>query len=225
MRPLDGTSPLTRLQQARQSGTIVQVDSAARAMAAQTAHSLLSENEYLFLNSEPESLMNILLWDPWPYAIPPSKIVIEICERTMNDAVRPVVQYLKGIGVQIAIDDFGTGMSNLWMLDSFSPDFIKLDQVFLHRRAQGQTLEAVVAMAQRLGTRLIVEGLETPEEALFLRKIQAVYAQGYYLGAPAFIDELAPWMEPSVELEHDCIQTLSRTPSSHRGLACGHRYC
>lgn len=192
MRPADGTPPLLRIHQAREQGEVVELDRKVRALAAHDATTFLKDDEYLFVNVEPECLQNLDLWWPWPYPLAPSRMVIEITERTLTEGLYPVCKYLQEEGVHLAIDDFGSGMSNLWMLDRFAPEFIKLDKMYLRHKDKHRILSGVVAMTNSLGIKLIVEGVEQAEDVAYLKRIPVTYAQGYHLGKPSFVGEPTP---------------------------------
>lgn len=189
MRPVDGTPPLVRIHQAKEQGSILELDRKARTLAMRDATHFLKDDEYLFVNVEPESLQDINLWRPWPYTINPSQVVLEVTERSMKEDLYPVCEYLRDVGVHLAIDDFGSGMSNLWMLDHFTPAFIKLDNVYLRHESKHRILQAVVAGVRLLGATLIVEGVERAEDVEYLHRIRVNYAQGFHLGKPSFVEE------------------------------------
>ena len=50
--------------------------------------------------------------------------------------------------------------------------------------AAASLLESIVDMARRLGKRTVAEGIETPEQALFLEECQCTYLQGYLFSKP-----------------------------------------
>ena len=95
------------------------------------------------------------------------------------------------MGISIALDDFGTGYSSLSMLRDFHFDVIKLDRTFVPTdRDQGrstQIISSMLEMAQSLHLPVVVEGVETNEQANMLRQMGARYAQGflYYRPMPA----------------------------------------
>ncbi|MFD1674868.1 EAL domain-containing protein [Alicyclobacillus fodiniaquatilis] len=190
MRPKKGQSPLALLQRAQKRGNIVDLDESARRLAVKDVASVLDNDQLLFLNTEPESLESIDLWQPWPYNIDPSKVVIEITERSISEAVYPACDYLHELGVNIALDDFGVGTSNLWMVDRFKPHFVKADRSFLGCKAKGNALEALVSMTSVINAQLIVEGVETETDVAYLHKIGVKLAQGFYLGVPTYVEDL-----------------------------------
>lgn len=120
-----------------------------------------------------------------------NQLVFEITERQpledMADANQTIAE-LHRLGVRVALDDAGTGHSNLAYLQTMGIDIIKIDKVFVDliksRSEPVPVVDALIAMAKDLGTDIIAEGVETEEQALYLRSHGVVFAQGY-LFAPA----------------------------------------
>ena len=92
------------------------------------------------------------------------------------------------VGLTLAMDDFGTGYSSLSYLKKFPIDIIKIDRMFIDQIKDGKNpvpvLEGLIAMANGLGLELIAEGVETEQQAIFLRNRGINTAQGF-LFAPA----------------------------------------
>ncbi|MCB0933963.1 MAG: EAL domain-containing protein [Mycobacterium sp.] len=87
-------------------------------------------------------------------------------------------------GIQLAIDDFGTGYSALLYLKKFDIDYLKIDRSFTKNADSDATdlalCEAIVAMAHKLGIKVIAEGIETAEQHAVLKGIGCDYGQGYF---------------------------------------------
>ncbi|WP_227747055.1 putative bifunctional diguanylate cyclase/phosphodiesterase [Paraburkholderia franconis] len=128
----------------------------------------------------------------------PSALELEITEGVLmsdTDTVMPLLSALARMGVRISVDDFGTGYSSLSYLKRFPLHCLKVDRSFVaglpaHRDAVAIT-HAVVAMAHSLGMNVTAEGVETHEQAAFLRSIGCERQQGYLFGRPAAADEFA----------------------------------
>lgn len=100
-----------------------------------------------------------------------------------------VLDRLRNEGVSIAIDDFGTGWAGLGYLQRFpSVDVVKLDRSFVSglggNPISGHIVRSVVELAGRCGLTLVVEGVETEQQARVLRELGATHAQGYLFGRP-----------------------------------------
>lgn len=124
--------------------------------------------------------------------IDPSWVEMEITETmTLIDASAAIetVRRLKATGIRIAVDDFGTGHSSLNYLRRFEVDYIKIDRSFvaaIGRHASDETIvKAIIAMGHSLGMSIIAEGVETAEQAEFLREHGCDRLQGYLFSAPA----------------------------------------
>ncbi|SCZ77054.1 EAL domain-containing protein [Pseudobutyrivibrio xylanivorans] len=95
---------------------------------------------------------------------------------------------LRSYGFQVEMDDFGSGYSSLNMLKELSVDRIKLDLRFLTGPGfedKGQIiLSYLIQMFQLLGIDLLAEGVETLEQANFLKEKGCVEMQGFYFHKP-----------------------------------------
>ena len=116
---------------------------------------------------------------------------LEITETAMMEDVKSAarqLQDLRSSGVYISIDDFGTGYSSLAYLKSFALDYVKIDSSFvadMERDIHDTALiAAVIAMAHRLGLRVVAEGVETEAQLEHLRRLQCDEVQGYLLSEP-----------------------------------------
>ncbi|MCU1595519.1 MAG: diguanylate cyclase/phosphodiesterase with sensor(s) [Frankiales bacterium] len=123
--------------------------------------------------------------------LPPDELVLELTEdRLLSRADGPdLLAALRGLGVALAMDDFGTGYAGLANLQRFpSISILKLDQSFtasLGRDAYSTPIvTAVRDLARSCGLHLIIEGVETVEQADQLRSLGIEAAQGYYFGRP-----------------------------------------
>ena len=120
----------------------------------------------------------------------PSRLQLELTESSlMRDmpATVELLHQLKQSGLSLAIDDFGTGYSSLSYLAELPIDLLKIDRSFVHgidhAAPRRQTLlRAILALATALGTPTVAEGIETEDEAEFLRNAGCAMGQGFLYG-------------------------------------------
>jgi diguanylate cyclase (GGDEF)-like protein len=119
--------------------------------------------------------------------ISPSALELEVTETVAMHEVEKTLERmkeLKNLGVQIAIDDFGTGYSSLAYLKRFPIDTLKIDKSFVLKTPQDKEdiaiVKAVIAVAHYLGLEVVAEGVETIEQAKYLRDEGCETLQGYH---------------------------------------------
>ena len=124
------------------------------------------------------------------HQVAPHTVCLELTESSLLtdvDVATRSLHELKEHGVRIALDDFGTGYASLTYLHQFPIDRLKIDRSFinqmLHRERTAHIVTAIVALAKPLGLDVVAEGLETCEQAVFMRDLACQYLQGYYYGA------------------------------------------
>ncbi len=91
--------------------------------------------------------------------------------------------------ISVSIDDFGTGYSSLSLLKDLDFDVVKMDKSFFRDLEKGdhvneKMVENVIKMVHDLDRDVISEGIETKQQALFLKKLQAPVVQGYLYDKP-----------------------------------------
>jgi len=197
MRPQDGASPLRVLDQARRDGRLGEVEVlAARQAAAQFDFSTggrllvnLSAHAILQSTLRPQQVLETLQRSGHDLG----RFVIEITERDIVENAGELAHalgFLRAAGVRIALDDFGNGHSNFELWHELAPEFVKLDKYLIHHIADSQgrlsIVKALVSVAESLGTELIAEGVERPEDLRIVQDLGIAFAQGYLLGRPSF---------------------------------------
>lgn len=121
----------------------------------------------------------------------PKNLTLEVTESlAINDMERMkrILSDIKKLGVRIALDDFGTGYSSLNHIREIPLDVIKVDQTFVTDLATDQYAQSFVKMigelAQALGVRVCVEGIETMEQFKALENMNVRMVQGYFFDKP-----------------------------------------
>jgi diguanylate cyclase (GGDEF)-like protein/PAS domain S-box-containing protein len=109
-----------------------------------------------------------------------------------------VIFRLKEIGISISLDDFGTGYSSLSQLKNLPIDSLKIDRSFIeeiiNNKDNGHIIEAIVALSQKFGVKVIAEGVETGEQLSFLKNAGCDIVQGYFISKPLPFNELKTFL-------------------------------
>lgn len=128
--------------------------------------------------------------------VPAQSLGIEITESytARQEVAKETIFHLRQRGHVVHIDDFGTGYSSLAYLHDLAVDAIKIDKAFT--RAIGteavtiSILPQILNMADVLKLRVIVEGIETAEQATyFASSSPTIYAQGWLFGRPVTAEQ------------------------------------
>ncbi|CDG82536.1 putative bifunctional diguanylate cyclase/phosphodiesterase [Janthinobacterium agaricidamnosum] len=132
--------------------------------------------------------------------LPPCSIAIEITEGVLLDEACGVLERLRqfrAMGLEVALDDFGTGYASLSCLRKFDIDYLKIDPSFVQELAAdgngGELVlcEAIIALAHKLGVKVVAEGVETEHQRSLLAGAGCDYAQGYLFAQPMPAQQLA----------------------------------
>ncbi|MCU0567651.1 MAG: EAL domain-containing protein [Oculatellaceae cyanobacterium Prado106] len=123
--------------------------------------------------------------------LPAHSLKLEITESILmnhSETTRAKLKRLTAAGIELSVDDFGTGYSSLSYLHRFPIQTLKIDRSFISRLgANGEHLEiveAIIALAHKLGMQVVAEGVETAEQLQQLQAIGCEYAQGYLFSPP-----------------------------------------
>ncbi|QPK63585.1 EAL domain-containing protein [Methylomonas sp. LL1] len=123
--------------------------------------------------------------------LPGDSVVIEITESLLLDSKQIVNDKLllfRDVGIQVAIDDFGTGYSSLAYLKLYDIDYLKIDQSFVRNLKPDSSdlvvCEAIIAMAHKLGMKVIAEGVETVDQRDLLLAAGCDCGQGFLFSKP-----------------------------------------
>jgi EAL domain-containing protein (putative c-di-GMP-specific phosphodiesterase class I) len=121
----------------------------------------------------------------------PAKLMFELTETAVVrdiDAVDTAVQELRQLGFKVCLDDFGAVATSIHYLRSIKVDYVKIDGLFarscLRNPNDRSILSHVIALCRGSGAGVIVEMIETAEQAESFRALGADFAQGYYFGSP-----------------------------------------
>lgn len=121
----------------------------------------------------------------------PEWIELEITESMLLDEHGEVLEILnqfQELGIAVAIDDFGTGYSALSYLARYPINTLKIDRLFVSSIAvdphRAELVKAIISIAHSLGQFVVAEGVDTPEQAVYLREAGCQIAQGYLYSKP-----------------------------------------
>lgn len=163
---------------------------------------LLPENGHIAVNLSPRqfhdpNLLTVIRDLLQTTGIQSRELEIEITESLLMDNVESTIitlNELKDLGIILAIDDFGTGYSSLNYLKRLPIHILKVDRSFVmdipHDADDMEITAAVIAMAHKLGLKVVAEGVELAEQAEFLKENHCDFVQGYYYGKPMPVSAL-----------------------------------
>ncbi len=121
----------------------------------------------------------------------PESLILEITESgAMADpaVTLSTLRELRRLGVRLALDDFGTGYSSLSHLRDFPIDILKLAKPFVdrldHEPGDSTFTDAVLRLAAALNLAVVAEGIERPEQATVLRRLECALGQGFHFARP-----------------------------------------
>lgn len=137
------------------------------------------------------------------HGLPAQALELELTERiAMGDAERAIgkMRALRDLGVRLSIDDFGTGYSSLAYLRWMPVNVLKIDKSFVDdigSDPDGEIIcRSIINLGLGLGLTVLAEGVETQEQASFLRDAGCQLAQGYLYSKPLALNELQQRLIP-----------------------------
>ena len=123
--------------------------------------------------------------------VDPTKVVLELTEHSLahHETAVNAIARLRGMGHRVYIDDFGAGYANFVSLHKLDVDGLKVDQAFTRMIGTDAGADSVVPqildMARQLNLAIVVEGIETEEQATYFRMAGAgIWGQGWLFGKP-----------------------------------------
>jgi EAL domain-containing protein (putative c-di-GMP-specific phosphodiesterase class I) len=224
--PLEG--PQALFEAARASGRLADVDRACRSAAFSGALDAgLSAPWTLFVNLEPETADVALPLRPDGVEerataraqVAAPRVVMELTERALTanpTHLLHLVDRIRTRGWGIALDDVGAERDSLALLPLLRPDVIKLDLRLVQRRPTldiAEIVSAVNAEAERAGSVILAEGIETEAHLAVARSLGARLGQGWLLGRPAPLPgPLSPFTGGPIRLAGHGGQVPLQTP-------------
>lgn len=218
-------TPMKLFKLAREHQLTLQVEYLCRRVVLESFAALGLPGK-LFLNVSPECLLHqdarhgetlSCLMD---IGISPERVIIELTESQPTydyQLLRDAVRHYRAMGFQIAIDDLGEGFSSLRLWSELRPEYVKIDMHFVqginHDPVKLQFVKSIQHIAEKSGTHVIAEGIESEAELLLIRDLGVLHGQGYHIARPA--------ARPQTTLSDAMLGLLRQTalPAQHRHVA------
>lgn len=135
------------------------------------------------------------------YGVRHDLIEFELTESTFMfqeqiQQMRGYITQMHESGFRISIDDFGIGYSAISLLREFEVDVLKLDRTFfleLDIPKARDIIRCLVDLAEKLDTRVVVEGIETKKQIEYLKELNCNVIQGYFFSKPLPENEFEDW--------------------------------
>jgi diguanylate cyclase (GGDEF)-like protein len=157
------------------------------------------------LNVDPPELLSgawvpALIAEMDRYRLDPALVIVELTEELLvSDPTRAAerIHELARHGIDVSIDDYGTGYSGLTWLQTLPVTELKLARPFvsliLSDGRTRQIVESTVKLANRLGLRVVAEGVEDEATAAEVTRMGADLIQGYLVARPLMVGTLDAW--------------------------------
>lgn len=135
------------------------------------------------------------------YDIKAGQVNFEITETATEyayDAVISTMKEISNMGSGFSLDDYGSGYSNLQRLMSFPYMIIKIDKSLVDQITvpkKRKMIENTVNFIKTTGAKVVVEGVETEEQAQIFIDMGVDYIQGYYYARPMPEDEYLAFLK------------------------------
>jgi diguanylate cyclase (GGDEF)-like protein len=190
-------NPGVLFEAAEECGRTVELDAACFDVVVETAARTIPADKLVTVNLSPRTL------ESQGFSVAQMKAILEhhglaverlVVELTERENVLDVAQLrnnlvaLRAAGIRIAADDVGAGNAGLRLLSQFRFDIVKLDLSLVQEGAERDSSQAVLRslrdLAQRWGSFVIAEGIETREQLKIVRGLGIGAGQGYLLGRP-----------------------------------------
>ncbi|MEJ2619259.1 MAG: EAL domain-containing protein [Candidatus Thiodiazotropha sp.] len=129
------------------------------------------------------------------------RLCLEITEKVLIDdkdnALNTLLD-LKALGIETAIDDFGTGLSPLSTIRNFPLNHLKIDRSIIEdlpMKPDAKALSEVISViSKKFGISIIAEGVESEDQANFLRSLDIQLAQGFLFSKPLKLTDFSDYL-------------------------------
>lgn len=203
--------PLRLFEMAERADLVFELDRKCRRRALTSAKQL-PRSDKLFVNVYPSAM-----YDPEfqgaalarlveSQGLSPERVVLEITEKSAIENYEVFAEALGELtkhGFAIAVDDVGAGYSGLEKIAHLNPKYLKFDRELIREidssYIRREMTRALASFAQSIGSAIIAEGIERPEERQTLIDLGVEFGQGFLLGRPAgsFLPPTLPVLAPA----------------------------
>ncbi len=125
------------------------------------------------------------------YELTNANLALEVSERhelSETEGGIPALLNLRSQFGSLTLDDFGSGHANLQLFYHVEPSILKLDRFIISSIGSDPKksvfLQHIVRMAHLLGSLVVAEGVETPQEYYVCRELGCDLVQGYSVARP-----------------------------------------
>lgn len=129
------------------------------------------------------------------YDLKPWMLWLELTEKSYTHSPEQflkTLRRLKSCGFQIIMDAFGSNFSSVKLLQNLSVDTIKIDLRSFYNQSETHRADIILAsiidMAEKLGIKVIIEGVETKELSEKMLYMGCHTMQGFYFSKPLTSD-------------------------------------
>ncbi|HET7729807.1 MAG TPA: EAL domain-containing protein [Usitatibacter sp.] len=189
--------PQAIFRDAQAAGRLIELDRTCRALHLRNFATVDPGEGKLFLNVHPEAavqdLANMREFGALIryYGLVAKRVCVEILpnaclrEERLADAARAY----RELGVTVAVDHFASGSSNFDRVAAIRPPLVKLRRSVIAdtvgRAKAGRRVDAVIELLREAGAQVVLEDVETAQDAMLAIASGAAYAQGNYLASPS----------------------------------------
>lgn len=190
-------NPASLFDEDKSPADFIHLDRLCRYLHIHNFHIIEDDINWLFLNVAPKTIISGKAYGSYFkelldfFDFPAHRVVIEVVEYPIenNDLLMETIAYYKSLGCLIAIDDFGAGHSNFDRIWTLRPDIVKLDRSFLVKASQDagirNLLPGIVTLLHQAGSLVLMEGIETRDQAMMAIESDADFVQGFYFARPS----------------------------------------
>ncbi|UXM81751.1 EAL domain-containing protein [Shewanella seohaensis] len=205
----DSVPPLRFIPIAEATGLITKLGKQLFVQSCQAMHALTEAGypnlrigvNLSAMQFEQEQIVNQLNADIQAAQIASDQIEIEVTESIAMqnfEVINKQLKALRNMNINVAIDDFGTGFSSLAYLSKLTFDRIKIDKSFIDNvttdDGAAAIVDSIILLGERFKMNVIAEGVETLEQARWLKHRGCHDAQGYFYAKPMPLKELLIWL-------------------------------